>query len=313
MSTYFQNRIVWKVVVCTLLWNGSVTAEGFCDTSTADACFDFTHNPTSFDILPILGDSTEWRDAGGVDNSGYLSLTDAKSNQRGTIVLPYVGAGGHFVFGARTSEANSAHHIDNLELTETDGRVKISAMLRIGGGTVRPSEGFSLNFVRMNDPLLSGDGEGYAGINGFENLPEEGSTTGISIGFDEWQNGPAPDPADPRTITTGDVVGISVRYDGEVISQAAMWVLNGELDDAHSLQTGMNSGGTQSLGWARFTLDAPALTENLSQNPIWSDFQLTWKGVGVEFQSPEPNTEIMTIMALCSFSLLRPRSGSVSS
>lgn len=181
--------------------------------------------------------------------------------------------------------------MDNLEMTEADGRISISVELRIGGGTDRPADGFSLNFVRPNDPLLSGDGDGYAGIGSETNLPEEGSTTGLSIGFDEWQNGPAPDPADPITNTTNDVVGISIRFDGQILAQASLPTLNGDLSDPTSLQTGPNS-GLADLGWATLTLDAPSLeTGGQGVGFGLSDITITWKGQSVEFiPLPEPSS-----------------------
>ena len=46
--------------------------------------------------------------------------------------------------------------------------------LRIGGGKGQPAEGFSLNYVRADDPLAS-NGSQFAGTDGETNLPEEGS------------------------------------------------------------------------------------------------------------------------------------------
>jgi hypothetical protein len=66
------------------------------------------------------------------------------------------------------------------------GGFKIRADLRVGGGTINPADGFSFNLVRPNDPLI-GTGAGYAASpTGEGNLPEEGATTGLAIGFDEW-------------------------------------------------------------------------------------------------------------------------------
>ncbi|MCP4194151.1 MAG: LamG domain-containing protein, partial [Planctomycetaceae bacterium] len=157
----------------------------YCATSTADTCYDFD----SDEGVAVYGDG-EVRAEGGYAG-GYLKVTDAANGQRGKVIVPDSGLGGQFVFGGRTGGANAAHHIDNLEASVADGRVDISALLRVGGGTDRPADGFSFNFVKPGDPTLAEDTNGWAGIGGEpNNLPEEGTTTGISIGFDEWQSGP---------------------------------------------------------------------------------------------------------------------------
>lgn len=264
----------------------------FCDTSTADACFDFDGGAAG---ATLLGDG-EIRGDGGFEG-GYLKVTDAANGQRGVVILPDVGGGGQFVFGGRTGGANAAHHIDNLEASIVGDRVQISALLRVGGGTDSPADGFSFNFVRPGDPLLEGTGDGFAGIAGETNLPEEGSTTGISIGFDEWQSGPAPSTpgefVDPDAL---DVIGMSLRVDGRIVGQASLPTLNGALDDITSLQTGPNDGSE--LGWAELTIDAPV-------DGIGT-VNVTWKGSAVGFV-PEPATGLMAMMSVLGLSLLRRR------
>ncbi len=265
----------------------------FCDSSTADICFDFD---TAIEGVTLIGDG-ELRDTGGFEG-GYLAVTDAANGQRGTVILPDVGGGGQFVFGGRTGGANAAHHIDNLEASVADGRVSISAYLRVGGGTDAPADGFSFNFVRAEDPLLEATGDGYAGIAGESNLPEEGSTTGLSVGFDEWQSGPSGLPlAGPDA---NDTIGLSLRGDGIILGQASLPTLNGALDDPTSLQTGPNDGSE--LGWALLTIDAPASGEiNLS------DVNVTWKGQDVNFV-PEPSSHAFALLAGCAaFAIARRR------
>ena len=277
----------------------AAAAARFCDTSTADVCFDFD----GFEGAEIYGNS-ELRATGGVDG-GYLKVTDAANGERGKIILPDVGGGGQFVFGGRTGGANAAHHIDNLEASIVGDRVEISAWLRVGGGTDRPADGFSFNFVRPGDPLLAADTDGWAGV-GTEpgNLPEEGSTTGISIGFDEWQSGPAPENNDQYTGANGDelrdVIGMSLRVDGNMLGQADLPTLNGALDDITSLQTGPNDDGINNLGWAQLTISAPI------EGATLGNVQVSWKGSDVAFV-PEPATNVMVLMALASLGLLRRR------
>ncbi|MCP4194549.1 MAG: PEP-CTERM sorting domain-containing protein [Planctomycetaceae bacterium] len=186
------------------------------------------------DEIEFYGTS-ELRDEGGLDDSGYLSVTDASNGQRGAIEFPDVLEGGSY-----------------------DGAVKIQADLRVGGGTARPADGFSFNLVRPDDDLL-GTGEGYASSQAGEgNLPEEGSMTGLAIGFDEWQSGEADpdatdeDCGDPELY---DCVGISVRVDDEVVAQTPFPFLNGEVDDLDSLQTGPDATDPEDLEWAPFMIE----------------------------------------------------------
>ena len=137
------------------------------------------------------------------------------------------------------------------------GDIRSSADLRVGGGTDRPADGFSFNFAREDDPVFADPvGEGYASSpTGEGNLPEEGTTTGLAIGFDEWFSGGDPNCASdpPGGLGTGDCVGISIRVDNVLVAEVSLPTLNGALDDVTSLQTGPNDGGVDALGWA--TLD----------------------------------------------------------
>ena len=95
--------------------------------------------------------AAEYRSSGGASGGatdGYLSITDAKGGQRATVVFDDLDKG--LVVKAFTFECD----------------------LRIGGGTAQPADGFSLNYVRANDPLAS-DGSPYAGTAGETNLPRK--------------------------------------------------------------------------------------------------------------------------------------------
>ena len=59
--------------------------------------------------------------------------------------------------------------------------------------------------------------------------PEEGTQTGLSIGLDAYNNG------------YGDVVGVSVRVDGQLLAQYPLPTFNGDATDGTSLQTGLLS------------------------------------------------------------------------
>ena len=195
--------------------------------------YDFESDP-GLEIISNEAASTEIRAEGG-NPGGYLSLTDAENSARAAIIFPAV-------------DANIAGF-----------NFKVDA--RIGGGTDRPADGLSINLVRPNDPLLAEPrGEGYsAAPDAEENLPEEGSTTGLGIGFDAWDSG------------GGDVIGFSVKVDNVLKAEVPAGTLNGALDDPTSLQTGPNDDGINNLGWAQFEVD-------LDTNGVLNIF---WKGTNV--------------------------------
>ena len=167
----------------------------------------------------LFGTATIVNTDGNPDTGGYLSLTDAANGQRGSIVFADSTGG------------------------ETLTGFKIEADIRMGAGTDLPADGFSFNVARPGDPVLADGLNGWATTpNGEANAPEEGTTTGLAIGFDEWQSG-NPNAVDP------DVVGISIRVDNVLVDQIALPTLNGAVDDATSLQTGPNL-GLDALGWA---------------------------------------------------------------
>ncbi len=168
----------------------------------------------------VLIGSAEVRAEGG-DPGGYLKVTDAANGERSTIIFP------------------------DLTGDTPVTSLNIKADLRVGGGTDSPADGFSFNLARPDDPVVTnGDGNGFAAAPaGEQNLPEEGTQTGIGVGFDEWFSG------------DGDVIGLSVRVDNELVSQVELPTKNGALDDITSLQTGPNDDGINNLGWAPFEID----------------------------------------------------------
>ena len=193
-----------------------------------DFVFDFNTDPG--DALEIISnsDTTEWRSSGGVDDSGYLSLTDNVDSARAAIIF---------------QDPTGGKPIEGL---------KFSVDCRIGANSEpnNPADGFSINIVRPSDPLLQEPrGEGYAGTRdlgaGEDNLPEEGSQTGLGIGFDAWFSGGT------------DVVGFSVRVDGELVDQVPAETRNGEPDDIESLQTGPRNEDDLlgSLTWQPFEIE----------------------------------------------------------
>lgn len=209
---------------------------------------DFETDPEEAAPGIVFAGTSEWIDPDfSIDGNGYLKITDALNGQSGAIVMP--------------------------DLSNPPGSAlssfSISADLRVGGGTASPADGFSFNLVRPDDPLAQDPPElTYSGIRGEGSLPEEGSRTGLGIGFDEWQSGPtapgssATDCGEFMADTDAerfDCVGISVRVDGELLGQVPFPIRNGELEDQQSLQTGPLIEGdleerTLALGYARLVI-----------------------------------------------------------
>jgi len=174
----------------------------------------------------VIAGTAAWRPDGGVNNTGYIAVTDAANDQRGRMVFPDIDAGNIIV---------------GFDFTVD---------FRVGGGTASPADGFSINYARSTDPVLARINEtppvivdAWAGKPNADgaveaNLPEEGTTTGLGIGFDAWQSGArAPNNVNHDTSGSGtaglavnngyDVIGISVRVDNILIAQWVAPVLNG--------------------------------------------------------------------------------------
>ncbi len=182
----------------------SLVAAGASATSAVAGVTTINFNTDPAATTPPLyaetgNNASNWRASGGASgaaNDGYLAINDSRGGQQTTLVF---------------------RDLDNGLVVKA---FKFEADLRIGGGTANPADGFSINYVRSNDPIIANGESGidptylnYAGDgDGSGSLPEEGSRTGLGIGFDTWQS----------TAHTGgitDVVGISVRVDGALITQ----------------------------------------------------------------------------------------------
>jgi hypothetical protein len=181
----------------SILLGLALAAMGSWTGKAGEVFLDFNTDPSLNQLIHVVGHA-EWRDSGGATGGatdGYLSITDAREGQSSAILFADLEPG--LVVKAFTFEAD----------------------LRIGGGTAQPADGFSINFVSADDPLidnlLAGQITGFAGVADEASLPEEGSRTGLGIGFDTWQS------AGPTGIhgSIQDVVGISVRVDGQLLAQ----------------------------------------------------------------------------------------------
>src|SRR6266516_2763923 len=132
---------------------------------------DFNSDPVASGLYTEPGgQSATWIPNGGASGAaadGYLVVTAAANNQAGLLVFKDLEAG--LVIKA----------------------FKFECDLRIGGGANRPADGFSVNYAAADDPATTGGGQ----FNGTTTeaapsaLAEEGTQTGLAIGFDTWQSG----------------------------------------------------------------------------------------------------------------------------
>ncbi len=223
--------------------------------------YNLNTSPTG--MLDLLG-SSQWMASGGSDSGGYLVLTRTATNQQSTLIF------------------------DDFNDGQVVKAFSFSCDLKIGDGTASPADGFSLSFVRNGDPvLLNHNGHGFAtGPNNEADLPEEGTQTGLSIGFDCWQSGST---AVSQGLPDGDVrydcVGLSIRVENRLVFQLPLRTLNGAATNPNSLQTGprLNGDGTN-----------PALTWQPLRLELNSDGLLNvwWKGTQIlsNFQTGHPPT-----------------------
>lgn len=226
----------------TALGLAVVTLLGAAAARAGTATFDFNSDPAASGLLTLYG-TCAWIPSDGVGTAtnaedGYLQVTDALNSQGGRVVFA---------------------DFDNGAIVQG---FTFECDLRIGGGTANPADGFSINYARANDPVIT-TGTGFASSPACEaNLPEEGTTTGIAIGFDAWQSGGS---ASGCSTVGPDVIGISVRVDNNLVSQFPLPTKNGACDDATSLQTGPQAGP---LCWQPLKVD-------LSTNNV---LNVWWKG-----------------------------------
>jgi len=163
-------------------------------TRAATNFLDFNTNPgnTLYEGFSAADDGTPvvlWRASGGV-TGGYLGITDSHNGQRSALVF---------------------HDLENGLIVKS---FSFECDVRIGGGTHSAADGFSINYCSTNDPVVvaadAGNNPGFlfAGTDGEpapSALAEEGTQTGLAIGFDQWQSGAL------NGGTYWDVPGISVR------------------------------------------------------------------------------------------------------
>jgi uncharacterized repeat protein (TIGR03806 family) len=256
LPSYTSLKPPLRLLCCLcLLVSASVNA--------GSAFFDFNTDPTASGLLSLYGNAN-WQATDGVGvatnaNDGFLEVTPSAGNQRGAIVFADFDSGASI--RAFTFEAD----------------------VRIGNGTTAPADGFSINYVRSNDPVLNDiaasgnpafDANIWAtGPNCEANLPEEGTQTGVSIGFDAWDSGGAAPFCNEANQSIGpDIIGVDIRVDGQLVLQFPTPTLNGACDDPTSIQTGPtdSTGTPDGLCWAhvKAVLDTNAMLSVYWKNTL---------------------------------------------
>lgn len=170
-SARFRFRLGVGWLTLLPLWHGTIGHAG-----SVEADF----NKGIADGFVVRG-SAEWLKSGGLNGSPFVSLTPAKAAQQGSLVLP------------------------ELDRGQTVESFTVGFQLRMGGGTVPPADGFSLNFA-SDLPELFG---------------EEGGGSGLTIAFDTFNNG------------CGEAPAIEVRYQGKTVASRKFGV--GEMNTGTNL------------------------------------------------------------------------------
>lgn len=205
-------------------------------------------------------DSGTWMQENG---NGFIRLTPAVDSRSAAILFPDFDEG--------------------LVVSAFDFSVDV----RLGDGTNPPADGFSINYARSDDPAIAniiGGGTGIWGgtldIGGTEeSLPEEGTRTGLAIGFDTWGFPGGENSAVPGS----DLRGISIRVDGLMIHQEPLPTVGPDIqpDDITSMETGPwssegNRGTGENLTWQPFTVSLKPdgkLTVTWKGNTVLDDFE----------------------------------------
>ena len=189
----------------------------------------------------------------------------------------------------------------------------VEADLRVGNGDAHPADGFSISFVRANDPVLRAlqAGDTFPEMNGLISpnggqfsdngsagdlsLMEEGTQTGLSIGFDLWDSGnytiPPASPAVGRVAPglTQDYIALDIRVDGLLLAMLQMpngttqngSTIPGSGTDPTSIETGPydGTGCDSNLLWVhlKVVLDTYGeLSVYWKNSEILSNFQTGW-------------------------------------
>lgn len=198
-----------------------------------DQLFDFNDGtlPTDFLLIGSQAGAAYQLQDGNPAGGGYLQLTTATAGQTAGIVFPDVDL-----------YTNSLGTVVSLPVKA----IRFEMDLRVGNGTRRPADGFSISFCRPTDPAYywarQNQFRGFAGGDGCpqatqpasdvnactSGTAENGTKTGLAILFDTWQGNELPNTAASTTCAdNNDVEGIAVRLDDKTLIQVPMANRNG--------------------------------------------------------------------------------------
>jgi len=164
----------------------AVVALGLCGAvKAADFTHDFNTDPGA-----IFGGNARWVSGA----NGYVSLTDAINSQSGKMLLPDFDLGGPIEAFTATMKI----------------RIDGSTCCGVGGtgpgGTIQPADGMSFNFANADDPAVANLADGAAGF--VASAAEEGTTTGLSVCIDTWDN------------AGGEAPNIDIKANGVLVATA---------------------------------------------------------------------------------------------
>ncbi len=213
---------------------------------------DFNSDPIAAGLVTAINPSANWVAAFGRQydattnaSDGFLQITPAVNSQSGSVIFP---------------DFDSGAVVEGFTF---------DCYVRIGNGSGTPADGFSISYARApvgTSPLYNSSTPGNSDA-------EEGTRTGIAVGFDAYNNGTTPP----------DPVALDIWVDGVLLTNIAMPTLNGSVTDPTSLQTGPldpnfpypSAYQSPTLGWAHLivTLNTNShLTINYKGTVLLNDY-----------------------------------------
>jgi len=201
----------------------AASALGLCALTASAATYTNDFNTDPVsDPNLIIRAPSIWRATGSYDNSGYMSINDAINGVQGTIVLPDIDAG---------TVVNS---------------FKFYSKIRIGGGTTRPADGMSISFA--DDPGAT--------------VGEEGTTTGLSVNLDTWDNG------------NGEAPAIEIKWNNVVVARKRF------AGDSESAGPGYLIPERDPVTGAPIPIQTDPPGTGTGGTPVWADFEFSVTAAG---------------------------------
>jgi hypothetical protein len=214
--------------------------------------------------------STAWIPTGGAGPIGGTTNGPvyAQAND-GYLQITFAGApcGTNF---AASSYLCGAIVFPDFDSGEVVAGFTFECDLRMGNGNPAPADGFSINYVRDGDPVLTALAAGDTfpqmnnavspnggqfrdnGSSGDLSLMEEGTQTGLAIGFDMWDSNDYTIPANPPAVGkwapgfTHDQIGLDISVDDVLV--IALEMPNGTTEGRNETPTGGTPNITDSNG-----------------------------------------------------------------